>query len=144
MNEAVKYLRDFGKKVIDSRRSAMEDEEPVLEDYLTCMLKAGDDDSSLTFDDMLDEFVTVFIVGKTCFIYVHTICFPISGHVSYLQGWCIIVRTCLSPLGCQAALLGLSLDSKGFFRVLQFSFLTALPLTCMHGIMQFAVAMKLV
>lgn len=68
MNEAVKYLRDFGKKVIDSRRSAMEDEEPVLEDYLTCMLKAGDDDSSLTFDDMLDEFVTVFIVGKTCFI----------------------------------------------------------------------------
>ncbi|XP_031550891.1 cholesterol 24-hydroxylase-like isoform X2 [Actinia tenebrosa] len=33
--EAVKYLRDFGKKVIDSRRSAMEEGEAILEDYLT-------------------------------------------------------------------------------------------------------------
>lgn len=146
MNEAVKYLRDFGKKVIDSRRSAMEDEEPVLEDYLTCMLKADDDDSSLTFDDMLDEFVTVFIVGKRCFIYVPynmfsyfrscVICVPsrvvyYCMHLPLSSGLSIKQHCWVSPL-IQRVFLGFSSSPS----------LQRFPLTCMHRIMQFAVAMK--
>lgn len=61
--EAIKYLRDFGKKVIDRRRTATRNHEYIQQDYLTLMLDACDHDDSITLPDMLDEFLCVFITG---------------------------------------------------------------------------------
>ena len=62
--EAVKFLRDFGKKVIDERKEALVRGDDVPSDVLSFLLKSSEEDPSVTLDDVLDEFLTFFVAGK--------------------------------------------------------------------------------
>ncbi|EDO32240.1 predicted protein [Nematostella vectensis] len=64
VKEAVKFMRDYGKKVIDGRRVAMDDGEDVPCDVLDAMLKAADEHGDITLDDLLDDFVTAIFIGQ--------------------------------------------------------------------------------
>lgn len=62
--EAVKFLRDFGKKVFDERKEAVERGDNVPSDVFSSLLKSYDEDASTSLEDVIDEFLTLFTAGK--------------------------------------------------------------------------------
>ena len=70
--EAVKYLRGFAKKVIEERCLAMEKGEETPKDILEHILKEAKENPDLDMDDLVDNFLTIFIAG--------TVKPPVSGH----------------------------------------------------------------
>jgi len=67
--EAVKYLRNFGKKVIEERRSAIQNGEETPADILEHILKEAKENPDLDLDDLVDNFTTFFIAGMRCGIF---------------------------------------------------------------------------
>ena len=64
--EAVKYLRNFGKKVIEKRCSAIQNGEETPADILDHILKEAKENPDLDLDDLVDNFATFFIAGMRC------------------------------------------------------------------------------
>ena len=67
--EAVKYLRNFGKKVIEERCSAIQKGEETPADILEHILKEAKENPDLDLDDLVDNFTTFFIAGMRCGIF---------------------------------------------------------------------------
>ena len=61
--EAIHFLRDTGKKIIDKRRRAMKNGDNVPLDILTYLLETVEEDISIDYEELLDHFVTFFIAG---------------------------------------------------------------------------------
>ena len=59
--DAIKFIRSFARKCIAERLSAVQD--GVSTDVLSHILKLPSDDSSITMEDLVDEFVTLFVAG---------------------------------------------------------------------------------
>ena len=58
--DAARFLRKFASGCITSRMKDIADNKPVPDDLLTLLIKDG----SLSLDDIIDEFLTIFIAGQ--------------------------------------------------------------------------------
>lgn len=61
---AIQFLRDTGKKIIDERRKAVKTGEDVPNDVLSYILKSMDEDCTVEYEEVLDQFMTLFVAGK--------------------------------------------------------------------------------
>jgi len=64
VSEAAKFIRDFGRKVIRERQEAVSRGDDTPQDILAHILRVAEEDSSLTLEDLVDEFVTFFVAGQ--------------------------------------------------------------------------------
>lgn len=62
---AVKYLRTFAKEVIEQRCSAWQNGEETPKDILEHILKEAKENSELDMEDLVDNFLTIFIAGMS-------------------------------------------------------------------------------
>ena len=62
--EAVKFIREFAGKVLKERQKAVLREDETPNDILAHILKAAESESNLSFEDLIDHFVTFFFAGK--------------------------------------------------------------------------------
>ena len=65
VSEAVKFIRNFGQKVIQDRQEALLRGDDSPNDILMHILKVAEVESSLTIEDLVDEFVTFFVAGQS-------------------------------------------------------------------------------
>lgn len=63
VSEAVKFIRGFGKKVIQERREAVLRGDDIPHDVLTSILSLEEKESGITDEDLVDAFDTFFIGG---------------------------------------------------------------------------------
>lgn len=64
MIDAIHFLRDTGKKIIDERKKAILNGDEVPTDILSYILKSMSEDTVLDYEELLDHFVTFFIADK--------------------------------------------------------------------------------
>ena len=62
--EAIKFIREFAGNVIKERQEAVLREDETPNDILAHILKVAESESSLSFEDLIDQFVTFFFAGK--------------------------------------------------------------------------------
>ena len=62
--EAIKFIREFAGKVLKERQEAVLREDETPNDILAHILKVAESESSLSFEDLIDQFVTFFFAGK--------------------------------------------------------------------------------
>ena len=62
--EAIKFIREFAGKVLKERQEAVLREDETPNDILAHILKVAESESSLSFEDLIDQFVTLFFAGK--------------------------------------------------------------------------------
>ena len=62
--EALKFIREFAGKVLKERQEAVLREDETPNDILAHILKVAESESSLSFEDLIDQFVTFFFAGK--------------------------------------------------------------------------------
>ena len=62
--EAIKFIREFAGKVLKERQEAVLREDETPNDILAHILKVAESESSLSFEDLIDQFVTFFVAGK--------------------------------------------------------------------------------
>lgn len=60
----IKYLRSFATKVIEERCSALRNGEDRPKDVLEQILREAVENSDLDMDDLVDNFLTIFIAGQ--------------------------------------------------------------------------------
>lgn len=63
--ETIKFIREFAGKVLKERQEAVLREDETPNDILAHILKVAETESSLRSEDLIDQFVTFFIAGKT-------------------------------------------------------------------------------
>ena len=63
--EAIKFIREFAGNVIKERQEAVLRGDETPDDILAHILKVAESESSLSFEDLIDQFVTFFVAGKT-------------------------------------------------------------------------------
>ena len=63
VSEAAKFIRNFGRKVIQERQEAVLRGDDTPHDILAHILKEAGE-PSLTLEDLVDEFVTFFVAGQ--------------------------------------------------------------------------------
>ena len=66
--ENVRYLRNFAKKVIEERCLALQNGEETPNDILEHILKEAQDNPDVDIDDLVDNFLTIFVAGTSHFI----------------------------------------------------------------------------
>jgi len=64
VSEAARFIRDFGRKVIQERQEAVLRGDDTPQDILAHILRVAEEDPSLTLEDLVDEFVTFFVAGQ--------------------------------------------------------------------------------
>ena len=62
--KATKFLRDYGKKVIQERQEAISRGDDTPSDILDHILRVAAGDPTLTLEYLVDEFVTFFLAGQ--------------------------------------------------------------------------------
>ena len=62
--EAIKFIREFAGKVLKERQEAVLREDETPNDILAHILKVAESESSLSFEDLIDQFLTFFVAGK--------------------------------------------------------------------------------
>lgn len=67
--EAAKFIRNFGRKVILDRQGAVLQGEDTPLDILAHILSVKEKQSSITNEDLVDDFVTFFVAGDCVHIY---------------------------------------------------------------------------
>ena len=72
MIEAAKFIRNFGRKVILDRQGAVLQGEDTPLDILAHILSVKEKQSSITNEDLVDDFVTFFVAGDCVHIYIYT------------------------------------------------------------------------
>lgn len=75
--EAAKFIRNFGKKVILDRQGAVLQGEDTPLDILAHILSVKEKQSTITNEDLVDDFVTFFVAGDCVYIYLHS-CYSIK------------------------------------------------------------------
>ena len=73
MSETVKFIRDYGKKVIQGRQEAISRGEDTPSDILAHILSVAEAEPTLTLENLVDEFVTFYVAGKHFFLQVFCI-----------------------------------------------------------------------
>ena len=63
MSDACKIIRNFGKKLILERQEAVLRGDDTPSDILAHILRVAEEESTMTLEDLVDEFVTFFIAG---------------------------------------------------------------------------------
>ena len=61
--KAIKYLRSFATRVIEERCLALRNGEKTPNDVLEHILKEAMENPDLDMEDLVDNFVTIFIAG---------------------------------------------------------------------------------
>lgn len=61
--KAIKFLRSFAAEVIEERCLALRNGEETPKDVLEHILKEADENPDLDMEDLVDNFVTVFVAG---------------------------------------------------------------------------------
>ena len=64
VSEAIKFIRNYGKKVIQERQEAILHGDDTPNDILAHILRVAEAEPTLTLENLLDEFVTFFIAGQ--------------------------------------------------------------------------------
>jgi cholesterol 24(S)-hydroxylase len=64
VRDSIKYIRDYGRQLLDTRLRAMDAGESVPDDIRTYIIKCRETDAKLTFDQLLDDFVIFFLAGQ--------------------------------------------------------------------------------
>ena len=59
--EAIKFIREFAGKVLKERQEAVLRGDETPNDILAHILKVAESGSSLSFEDLIDQFVTFFL-----------------------------------------------------------------------------------
>ena len=62
--EAIKFIREFAGNVLQERQEAVLRGDETPNDILAHILKVAESESSLSFEDLIDQFVTFFFAGK--------------------------------------------------------------------------------
>ena len=63
VNEASKFIRNFGRKLILERQEVVSRGEDTPPDILAHILSVAEKEPSITVEDLVDDFVTFFIAG---------------------------------------------------------------------------------
>lgn len=84
--EAGKFIRNFGKKVILDRQEAVLRGENTPPDILTHILSVKEKQSSITTEDLVDDFVTFFVAGECMYSLLSQTRGPLDEN---LFEWCI-------------------------------------------------------
>ena len=82
LSKGSKFLRDYGKKVIQERQEAIFRGEDTPSDILDHILRVAEADPTLTLEYLVDEFVTFFFAGQS-FVLLYFLTF--SGEVDVEQ-----------------------------------------------------------
>ena len=61
--KAIKFLRSFAAEVIEKRCLALKNGEDTPKDVLEHIVKEANENPDLDIDDLVDNFVTVFVAG---------------------------------------------------------------------------------
>ena len=72
--EAIKFIREFAGNVIKERQEAVLRGDETPNDILAHILKVAESESSLSFEDLIDQFLTFFVAGKTFYQFWWTFC----------------------------------------------------------------------
>ena len=68
VNEASKFIRSFGRKVILERQEAVLRGEDTPPDILAHILSVAQKEPSITIEDLVDDFLTFFVAGVYMFV----------------------------------------------------------------------------
>lgn len=68
VNEASKFIRNFGRRVILERQEAMLRGEDTPPDILAHILSVAQNEPSITIEDLVDDFLTFFVAGVYMFV----------------------------------------------------------------------------
>ena len=63
VSEAVNFIRNYGKKVIQERQEAILRGDDTPNDILAHILRVAEVEPTLTLEHLVDEFLTFFIAG---------------------------------------------------------------------------------
>ena len=64
--EVVRAIRQIGQECIVRRFKAIANEEEVPNDILTQIIRTASSDKSIDIEDLVDDFATFYVAGKTC------------------------------------------------------------------------------
>ena len=64
MSEAVNFIRNYGKKVIQERQEAILRGDDTPNDILAHILRVAEAEPTLTLENLVDEFLTFFVAGR--------------------------------------------------------------------------------
>ena len=64
VSEAVKFIRNYGEKVIQQRQEAIQRGDDTPNDILAHILRVAEAEPTLTLEHLVDEFVTFFLAGQ--------------------------------------------------------------------------------
>ena len=64
MSEAVNFIRNYGKKVIQERQEAILRGDDTPNDILAHILRVAEVEPTLTLENLVDEFLTFFVAGQ--------------------------------------------------------------------------------
>ena len=90
--KAIKFLRSFAAKVIEERCLALKNGEETPKDLLEHILNEARENHDLDMDDLVDNFLTIFVAGTA----ITVIIIQYSTYGSY---FIIFVRSVFSVIG---------------------------------------------
>ena len=64
VSQAIKFIRNYGKKVIQERQEAILRGDDTPNDILAHILSVAEVEPTLTLENLVDEFITFFIAGQ--------------------------------------------------------------------------------
>ena len=64
VSQAIKFIRNYGKKVIQERQEAILRGDDTPNDILAHILSVAEAEPTLTLENLVDEFITFFIAGQ--------------------------------------------------------------------------------
>ena len=80
--DAIKYLRLFAKTVIEERCLALQNRDETPSDILEHIVKGAQENHEINMDDLVDNFLTIFIAGmniqNALFVFCLFVCFFLS------------------------------------------------------------------
>ena len=68
--EVVRAIRQIGQECIVRRFKAIANEEEVPNDILTQIIRTASSDKSIDIEDLVDDFATFYVAGKTSVLIV--------------------------------------------------------------------------
>ena len=64
VSQAIKFIRNYGKKVIQERQEAILRGDDTPNDILAHILRVAEVEPTLTLENLVDEFITFFVAGQ--------------------------------------------------------------------------------
>ena len=83
--DAIKYLRLFAKNVIEERCLALQNRDETPSDILEHIVKGAQENPEINMDDLVDNFLTIFIAGmniqNALFVFCLFVCFFLEQEI---------------------------------------------------------------